>query len=670
MKLSLHTNICSRICQTVGPPAAAVLQFPNTRVFGFFECSIRTSITITLAVACLILSACTPHAEAAERPNILLIMADDLGYSDLGGYGGEIETPHLDRLATEGLRFSQFRATPMCSTTRVALMAGMSYPAADNGRYDRALPLPTLLKRAGYRTMMTGKWHAGQADPRSTDLFDRFYGFLGGMTDCYAGGNDWFEGRQLITQFGRDFDATSALTERSIHYMREALSEDAPFFMFVSYQAPHHPLQAKKETVDKYRGRYLPGYAAIREKRYARQLELGMVDPDWGLAEHGVEVRRWEDLPAERRVVEDARMAAYAAMVDEMDLGVGRLFAFLEEAGELENTLILFMSDNGGDYNNGSILTDAKQVPWEPRNNPTTSNGWAWVKNTPFNFYKHACHEGALSVPFIAHWPAGLQRSRLEIENAPVAVTDIYPTLMELAEGDYTDPVKVLRPLAGRSFLHTMKQGTNFEAPPRFLWFNQSRAWIEGGMKAVSLYGGPWQLYDLQGDRAERHDLAHKKPALVARLADKWQAYAHDVEMPLPLRKEVVATQPGWGWHRLEMFCPQLVSTFPENSKLTPVGSRRLEMHFSALVDLSGREGKFIRLHKVSDETNPVWEIDPAATHPSHGTHSLVFGGLPPLEPDTQYFVLIDSGAFSVGGHPVGVINDGAYWWRFRTEPN
>lgn len=627
-------------------------------------------LRVSLALGLVALSAFASETVEASRPNILLIMADDLGYSDLGSYGAEIETPHLDRLAAGGIRYSQFRATPMCSTTRVALMAGMSYPAAGNGSYAQALPLPTLLKEAGYRTMMSGKWHAGQANPRSPELFDRSFGFLGGMSDCYIGGPDWFEGQTPFKNFGNGFDATTAMTDHSIEYMKEALELDNPFFMFVSYNAPHHPLQARQETVEKYTGRYMQGYEAIRNARYARQLEMGLVKADWGSAEHGVEVLRWQELPEARKVVEDARMAAYAAMVDEMDQGIGRLIAFLEKSGELDNTLIVFMSDNGSDYNNGSILTDAEEVPWKPKSNPTLSNGWAWAKNTPFNFYKHACHEGALIVPFIVHWPRALKERAGDIDDAPIAVTDIYPTLAELAGIAYPRESRVLRPLAGRSFLASLREQAAFVAPERFLWFNQSRAWIEGGLKAVSLYGGPWQIYDLESDRAEKNDLASAKPKMVEDFSKKWQSYAREIGLPPQLRKPVGEHQHGWGWHRLQMFAPQLLATFPENSKMTAAGSDRLEMHFNAPIDLAGRDGKYIRLYKVSDETNPVWEIDPAATHPSHGTHSLVFGGLPPLEPDTQYFVLIDSGAFSVGGHPVGVINDGAYWWRFRTEPN
>jgi len=217
--------------------------------------------------------------------------------------------------------------------------------------------------------------------------------------------------------------------------------------------------------------------------------------------------------------------------------------------------------------------------------------------------------------------------------------------------------------------LNSLLEATAFDAPPRFLWFNQSRAWIARGMKAVSLYGGPWQLFDLDADRTERNDLATAQPELVDEMSAAWQDYAQSIGMSAPLRKEVGTIQHGWGWHRLQMFAPQITSTFPENSKLTPAGTRRLEMRFNAPVDLSGRQGKYIRLYKVSDETTPVWEIDPDATHPSQGQRELIFKNIPALEPDTQYYVLVDSGAFKVGGHPVGVINDGAYWWRFRTEP-
>ncbi|MEN8744560.1 MAG: sulfatase-like hydrolase/transferase [Lentimonas sp.] len=640
---------------------------PFFPVFSSTQFIRRSSLRSCIGALFACVSICLPLA-AEERPNVLLIMADDLGFADVGSYGGEIETPNIDRLASGGVRFSQFRVSPMCSTTRVALMAGMSYAAAGSGSYEGTLPLPSFLQNAGYRTMMTGKWHAGNVTPRLSKVFNRFFGFIGGMSDCFVGGSDWFEGQKPFKDFAPGFDATTAFTDRSIDYMEEALEDEEPFFMFVSYNAPHHPLQAQKETVDKYRGRYMEGYSAIREKRYARQLEMGLIDPDWEPAAHGVEVRRWEELPEHRKVVEDARMSAYAAMVDEMDQGIGRLIDFLEAAGELENTIIMFMSDNGGDYNNGSIKLDAAQIPWKAHHNPTSSNGWAWVKNAPFNYYKHACHEGALAVPFIVHWPKGLNDRAGTINRSSTSVTDIYPTLLELAGLSYPPRNSNLKPLTGKSFVASLKDGEVFDAPSRFLWFNQSRAWIEDDMKAVSLYGGPWQLYDLTEDRTEQYNLANSQRRLTKQLAKKWQDYAQSIKMHPALRQPVEKAQRGWGWHRLKMFSPQLVSTFPENSKLTDPGSTRLEMKFSAPVDLSGINGKSIRLYKVSDELNPVWEMDPDESHPNQGQRKLCFKNLPALEPDTQYYVWIDAGAFKVGGKRVGVINDGAYWWRFRTE--
>lgn len=626
------------------------------------------SYCVLLSVYALLL--CHQNLTAISRPNVLLIIADDLGFSDLGCYGGEISTPNLDRLAGGGIRFSNFRATPMCSTTRVALIAGMSYQSAGMGSYRNVLPLPVFMKQAGYRTMFCGKWHAGNANPRSEALFDRSFGFLGGMTDCYAGGNDWFECNKPYKKFGRNFDATSFITSYSIKYMQEALKDDDPFFMVVSYNAPHHPLQARKKTVEKYLNKYSSGYEKIREARYKRQLSIGLIDPTWDPVPAGVEVRVWEELPKERQVIEDFRMAAYAAMVDEMDQGIGRIIKFLENEKRLENTLIIFMSDNGGDYNNGSIFADGNQIPWKPGNNPTSSNGWAWVKNCPFSKYKHACHEGALAVPFIVHWPSAIRVPEGSINHSDIAVTDIYPTLVEMTGAQNPGSNDSFKPLEGRSFLNTMARGATFNSPSRFISYRYSKAWIEDNMKAVSLYGGSWELYDIRKDRTEQFNLANSMTGTVKEFSKRWNDFAKGVGMSRPAIESVEKKEHGWGWHRMQMFAPQLVSTYPENSKLTSLRNPRIEMHFSASIDLAGSKGKFISLYKVSDESKPIWKMDPDKNHPGNGTKSLIFNNLPPLEPDTQYFILIDRGAFKVGGKPVGVINDGAYWWRFRTHSN
>lgn len=621
---------------------------------------------LTLVVLALIgLATCESVAIARDRPNILLIMADDLGYSDLGCYGGEIETPNIDGLAAEGVRFSEFRATPMCVTSRITLMAGMPYHRAGTHQYSHAAPLPILLKQAGYRTIMTGKWHAGSPDPRSRKLFDRSFGFLGGMTDSFRGGNDWFNDGKAFHDFHEGFYSTRAFADRSIEFMEEAVSRGQPFFAYVAFNAPHHPCQAPKATFEKYVGRYRDGYAAVRAKRHRRQVEMRLVDPAWQLAPHEQEVRRWAELSEHRRKVEDARMAAYAAAVDEVDQAVGRLLDYLRVAEIEHNTLVLFLSDNGGDYNNGAIDRDELQIPWLPGSNPTSSNGWAWVKNTPFRYYKHACHEGGLAVPLVIRWPAGVDHPGGAILRSPAHITDFYPTFLELATTEYPTEYDghETAPLTGSSLLPLLRRGGNRQSEPVFNWYQFSRAWIEGDWKVVSLYDGPWQLYDLADDRGECCNLAEQFPQRVTRLSEKWTQFARLAEVPL---HPIVDEQKGWGWHRLQMACPQLESLEPENSTICRSKKIFLRLSFKQPVDFSNTTGKTIRIFGVSNESQPIWKADPDTTHPAQGTREIVFDDIPRLIPDRQYYVLWDPGWVRVGGKPVGPLNDGAFWWRFR----
>lgn len=612
---------------------------------------------------------------AAERPNILLIMADDMGYSDIGAYGGEIDTPNLDRLAAEGLRMSHFRATPMCVTSRVALLSGMPYHAAGGLRHDRVKPLPESLREQGYRTVIAGKWHASNGHPLAHGFFDRFHGFLGGMTDCYAGGNDWFLENEPFRDFGASFDATTVITDYSIEQMDAALKHERPFFMFVAYNAPHHPLQARQETVQKYIGRYMEGFEAVRERRLARQRAMGLIAEDLVAASAEIEVRPWTQMTDFRRTVEDARMAAYAAMVDEMDQGIGRLLDALEVRGALDNTVVIFMSDNGGYYNHGNIETDHLQKPWLPGSNVTVSSGWAWVQNTPFRFYKQTSHEGGLAVPFIIRWPTELEAPAGSISDIPADITDIYPTLLELTGGHYSErwEGKVLKPLRGKSFLSALKNGEPFDAPIRFHAFlnprfHESRALIDGDHKVVAMHNGPWALYDLKSDRGELVDLSASKPELRERMVKQWHALAREYQVPPAARGLEVEEQQNWGWQRFLMFAPALESLTPDNSTRVPPGLDHFEMQFRHKLDFSQSGNRRIRLFKQSDEANPVWDVSLDAKHPSQGQQILRVDNLRPLEPNTHYYFLIDPGAFRVGGKPVGPINDGAFWWRFKTE--
>ena len=611
------------------------------------------------------------QAEAADRPNVLLIMADDLGFADLGSYGGEIDTPNLDRLAAEGVRFSQFRVAPMCTVSRVALLSGLPFNGGGDGQYSQTAPLPAVLKQAGYHTAMTGKWHAGSgpADPRSPELFDQFFGFLGGMTDSFVGGNDWFRNQQKFNNFPDDFYSTDAFADTGIDFIRSAPA-DNPWLLFVSFNAPHHPCQAPQATFKKYRERYRAGYRSIRDQRLARQRELGLIDAEMTPAEPGVEVRRWEELPEPRQLIEADRMAAYAAAVDELDQAVGRLLDYLDQTGQAEHTLVAFFSDNGGDYSNGSPDTDAQQKPWLPGANPTSSNGWAWVKNTPFRSYKHASYEGALASPLIVRWPARQTVQPGSIIREPAFISDLYPTLLELAGAEYPTQFqgRSLAPLAGSSLLPLLiETDTKRRRLPTFTWYETSRSWIEDPWKAVQLYGGPWELYDLRHDRGETSNLASQQPARLEELVRRWNERA-EPSLREPMTASHDAPVHGWGWHRIRRITGEhLTALSPANGQFTDGLPTTLELTFDANVTFPADGQRAIRLYKVAEENTPLWQASPGPDHPSQGTQTIRFDDLPTLEPDTSYFVRWDPGWFSVAGQPVGPLNDGAYWWRFRT---
>lgn len=619
-------------------------------------------------LAVIVMVGVTTIVQAHERPNILLLMADDLGYSDLGCYGGEIETPNIDSLAERGLRFSHFRASPMCVTSRVALLSGMPFHRAGANNYSHSMPLSVLLGSAGYRTMMTGKWHAGSPDPRSRTLFDRSFGFLSGMTDSFVGADDWFLDDKPFRNFGPAFYSTDAFAKRSIEFMKESVAKHKPFFMYVAFNAPHHPCQAPRPIVEKYIDRYRAGYETIRRNRHQRQIELGIVEGDSQLAPVGAETRHWDELTDHRKNVEAGRMAAYAAAVEGVDSAVGNLLEYLRSSGLEDNTLVIFLSDNGGDYSNGAIDTDEKQIAWKPGGNPSSSNGWASVKSTPLRYYKHACHEGGIAEPMIVRWPAGMQRPGGEIANTPTNITDFYPTFMELAKTEY--PANYaghqLRSLTGSSLLPLFQPNGQRPSQPEFHHYDFSRAWIEDEWKAVSLYNGPWQLFDLNTDRSETHDLATEHPERLAGLVAKWKESAVEAGVPKTSMRDF-SVQEGWGWHRIKAICPGIHSVEPDNASISQSTSVDLKLTFNSPIDFRKSENKRIRLYSVSDETTPIWQADPDDSHPCQGKRTLSFDDLPPLEPDQGYFLLWDPGWIKVGGRPVGRLNDGAYWWRFRT---
>lgn len=602
------------------------------------------------------------------RPNILLIMADDLGYADIGCFGSEIETPHIDQLAKGGLKFTRFRATPMCVTSRIALMAGMPMHAAGQHSYRNAIPLASLLKSAGYRTAMTGKWHGGAPDPRSTDLFDRAFGFLGGATDSFAGGDDWFFNDKPFRDFSDSFYASHAFADRSIDFMKEAVQREEPFFMYVAFNAPHHPCQAPKATVEKYRDTYRRGYQVLRDERRESQEQLGLVNPDWPVAPVGEEVRQWAELSKHRQEVEAERMAAYAAAVDEVDQSIGRMLKFLDEAKLADNTLVIFLSDNGGDYSNGSIEMDERQTPWKAGTNPSSSNGWASVKCTPFRYYKHSSHEGGIATPMVMRWPAGIQQPSGTVIDDATSITDLYPTLIQLADVEYPQEWqgKKKRKPTGRSLMPLLtKQGIRANEPV-FQWYAFSKAWIEDEWKAVSLYDGPWQLFNLKDDRCEANDLANVEQDRLRQMVGRWNAMATKTNVP-SAQGTHQAFQHGWGWHRLQMATPNLLSVRPANGSVSQSTKIDFSLAFSEEVKVQISKSRTVHLYDVSDESQPVWTAVSDLTSTTDDGLTIRFSGLPNLKPDHHYSVRWDSGWAKVGGKPIRSLNDGAFWWRFRT---
>jgi arylsulfatase len=516
--------------------------------------------------------------------------------------------------------------------------------------------------------MMTGKWHAGTPDPRSGELFDRAFGFLGGATDSFVGGNDWFLDDKPFRDFGNDFYSTHAFADRSIEFMRESVSKQQPFLMYVAFNAPHHPCQAPKQTVEKYLETYRRGYEVLRQERQRQQVALGLIDSDWAAAPVGNEVRRWRELADHRQEVEAGRMAAYAAAVDELDQSVGRMIEYLDTAGLANNTLVIFLSDNGGDYGNGSIATDHQQIPWAPGSNPSSSNGWASVKCTPFRYYKHACHEGGIATPMVLRWPAGITQQPGTIIDVPTSITDIYPTLIELA--GIADPAEFAGPKrrnpTGQTLLPLLKHDGRRESQPVFQWYTFSRAWIEDERKAVSLYGGPWQLFDLRQDRCEAHDRSLDQPEKLAQLVNAWQDFSSASGVP-DARQPASAVQHGWGWHRLKKACPSLTSMHPANGSTAESTKIQLSLSFAKPVDFTATTDKRIYLYDVSDESRAVWQADPDQTHAGQGQLKVVFDDVPNLIADRHYAVRWDPGWIKVGDRTVGTLNDGAFWWRFRT---
>jgi arylsulfatase len=537
--------------------------------------------------ACLLAVLLVGPLAAAERPNVVLILADDLGFSDLGCYGGEIATPNLDALAKDGLRFTQFYNCARCCPTRASLMTGLYPHQAGVGLMtaDQHLPgyrghlqpntvtIAEVLKAAGYRTFMAGKWHLSLAPKRGPTPVDRgfddYFGMIEGFRDFWdpKGYVRLPAGRPARTYPAGEFYATDAFTDHALDFLADArTTPEKPFFLYLAYTAPHFPLHARANDIARYKDAYTKGWDKVRQERYDRQVKLGLIDPKWRLSPRsGFETRddfyrtgdnpAWDTLPADRRADLARRMAVYAAMVDRMDQNIGRVIEDLRKHGQLDNTLVLFLSDNGACAEWDPYGFDGSSGPKNvlhtgaglntmggPGTYHSYGSGWANACNTPFRWYKHYGHEGGIAAPLIAHWPKGIA-AKGEFRHQVGHVIDVMATCVEV--GGATYPAKVgdhaIPSMEGKSLLPAF---ANKPIERDFLvWEHErNRAIRAGKWKLVAVHEKPWELYDLDTDRTELTDLAAKMPEKVAELSAEWDAWAKRTNVlpypPAPKRKK------------------------------------------------------------------------------------------------------------------------------------
>ncbi|WP_395742129.1 arylsulfatase [Prosthecobacter sp.] len=480
--------------------------------------------------------------QAADKPNILLVLVDDMGFSDLGCYGSEIETPTMDRLAANGVRFSQFYNTAKCHSSRVSLLSGRWCRQAGDESLQRAVIIPEVLAPAGYFTAMTGKWHLSQ-EPTSFG-FQRYFGHLSGATNYYRGDGTFRLNGEKWTVPDKGFYTTTANVDRAIEFISEARTAKKPWFQYVAFNAPHSPLQPLEQDYKKYLGRYDVGWDTIRAARVSKQKQLGLLPTSLEECPRPDHVRAWDQLTPEQRTWESRRMTAYAALIDRIDQEMGRLIANIEKAGELDNTLILFFSDNGAcPYDRAHPAPEVQ--PYDPQSHWSDSTGWAWARNSPFRYYKQNQFEGGISSPAIMHWPAGLKQKPGAVIDTPAHLVDVLPTLADItgAKVPETFPGREPTPLAGISLAPILAGRELAARPPIHLLYSSDRGLRDGEWKLVSFQSHPWELYHIPTDRTELHDVAAQHPDIVQRMVKQWHDMAANVLQVPAKENKPVATE-------------------------------------------------------------------------------------------------------------------------------
>ena len=537
---------------------------------------LRNAAFLTLAVfACGLLLAgfrylptpekTTNARSVAAKPNVVIIMADDMGWSDIGSYGSEIPTPNLDALARNGIRFSQFYNNARCCPTRASLLTGlyshqagigqMSEDPEDPNAYHWGTPgyqgflnrhcvtIAEALKTNGYHTYMTGKWHVGMHGKEKWPLqrgFDRYYGILAGATSYLkpqGGRGLTLDNQKLDPPTDPNYYTTDAFTNYAIRFIDEQKNTD-PFFLYLAFNAPHWPLQAKPADIAKFKGKYDAGWDVMRQQRLTRQEKMSLLKSTTKVSARDYRVRPWAELSAGEKDSTAYRMAVYAAQVSALDQNVGKLVAELKKRGQFENTLIIFLSDNGAC---AETYDELGSRPMSFINKPDFSGavsygiGWANTSNTPLFEYKVKPYEGGIRAPFIAHYPNGIKTQRGKITNVKGHIIDLMPTILAVTGTTYPKTFhngQAITPLSGRSLLPALTTGT--QPDPAYMyweheWYGAVR---KGDWKAIyHLKKDTWELYNLVDDPIEAHDKAKNQPALLVDLQQHWRDWAntHDV---------------------------------------------------------------------------------------------------------------------------------------------
>ncbi len=527
--------------------------------------------------------AVSSFSAAPKRPNIIVMMADDMGFSDLGCYGSEIQTPNIDSMAQSGVRFTHFRNTARCCPSRTSLLTGLYAHQAGIGHMVNPRPtlpgyqgdlnhscvtLAQVLKGAGYQTMMSGKWHVTPNNGKKHNWplqrgFDRYFGIIAGAASYYQPFTLTRDNEPIEAE-GKDFYLTDAIGQNAAKYIEDAAKRLEPFFLYTAFTSPHWPLHAFESDIERHRGRYRDGWDALREERHQRQIKMGLVDAKWGITPRDEEVPAWKDAPD--REWYQRRMEVYSAQIDRMDRNVGAILDALRRTGRDQDTLILFLADNGGcaeelaagKLNNNSPKQARDGRPMRPGNSPSIMPGgedtfssygiaWANASNTPFRRYKHWVHEGGIATPFIARWPGSIEhRGALTHESGHII--DLMATCVDVAGARYPESFNGERilPMEGRSLTPAF-HGKKIARSEAFYWEHEgNRAMVDGRFKLVSRFPNRWELYDLEADRCEMRDLAGSDSSRLASMTSRYVSWTQRCNvLPWDEVKKIAATDAG-----------------------------------------------------------------------------------------------------------------------------